>query len=113
MNVRFKGYKHMAHFHLGNLDTAVDELLIRLERLERKGPFMAAVWIQAESEDANLSQIDTGEADEIYGTGVIRFVPKLASVTGLTGGVTVWCSRKPVIILGVLVGNTNLAIDNT
>lgn len=65
-----------------------------------------ATFIQAESVDANLSEI------EILGER-IRFVPKLEHVTGLTTGMTVVCNRRtketPLTIVGIRSGDITLA----
>ena len=77
------------------MEEVINQLLVRLEKLEKKRHFFAAVWVEAEAVDANLSIIDTLEANEITGTSQIRFVPKLASATPAAGD-TVICLRDQI-----------------
>ncbi len=88
----------------------INSILARLTRLEKSKPTFRAEWVQTESADANLSIIKTGEPSEITGTDRIRFVPKLASVSPVAGDI-VECTRNPIIILGVVRGDINLAVD--
>lgn len=67
-----------------------------------------AIWRSTEAEDPNLSNI------EIPGTegatpNRVRWVPKLQHVTGLTNGDTVLCLKHPYIIIGIIVGDIELA----
>lgn len=94
------------------IDNVIEQLLVRIERLERKRHIFHAQWVSAEGTDANLSVIATGIPSEITGTDQIRFVPKLSGVSPSAGD-TVVCLRDPVIIIGVLVGDITLAEDNT
>jgi hypothetical protein len=66
-------------------------------------------WVQAESVDANLSQVTLAGTEDIA-----RFVPKGAHVTGLTAGDTVLMVRAkgaPLTIIARVVGDITLAED--
>lgn len=86
------------------------ELLDRIRRLERtSGRIIVATYVSAEAVDANLSVLRLGVVSEITGTDEIRFVPKYASVTGLSPGQTVYCWTNPFIIVGIPQGDVSLA----
>lgn len=91
-------------------DETINIILKRLTLLEHKKTTFRAVWVSVEAADANLSIIETGEPSEITGTDQLRFIPKLASASPAAGDV-VECLRDPVIILGVVRGDINLAVD--
>lgn len=70
--------------------------------------FVYAIWRSAEVEDGNLSRV------EIPGTegetpNHVRWVPKLQHVTGFVDGDTVLCVKRPYIIIGIVVGDIELA----
>lgn len=88
----------------------INEILKRLRVLELRKPTFRAQWVSAEGSDANLSIIKTGEPSEITGTDQLRFIPKLASASPVAGDI-VECTRDPIIILGVVRGDINLAVD--
>jgi hypothetical protein len=71
--------------------------------------FFFAQYVQAEAVDANLSVIDTGLVNPVTNTSLIHFIPKLASVTGLTAGAVLLCSVNPVVILGIISGDITQA----
>lgn len=93
-----------------SIQKTIDHIIARLTRLEKRKPTFPAIWVSTEAVDANLSIIRLTEASEITGTNQIRFVPKLGSVSPVAED-TVICLRDPVIILGVLKGDVNLAQD--
>lgn len=65
--------------------------------------------MSAEAVDSNLSIIDTGLVNDVMGTSQIRFVPKLAHVTGMTTSSTLLVSVDPLCIIGIKHGKTHLA----
>jgi ethanolamine utilization protein EutA (predicted chaperonin) len=79
----------------------------RISSTQTESYFRKGVFTAAESVDANLSKVIlTGDTAES------RYVPKLASVTGLSSGDTVLCIKSPatgLIIIGVVVGDVTLA----
>lgn len=74
-----------------------------------KRPIFYARWLGTEAVDANLSQIYVAGAGFSEADATIRFVPKLAHVTGLSTSSTVLCLGSPLCIIGVVVGDITLA----
>jgi len=74
-----------------------------------RAPMYYGVWIAAESIDANLSQVRVPGAAPDGASATVRFMPKLAHVTGLTTSSTVLCLGSPLCIIGILVGDISLA----
>lgn len=76
---------------------------------KHKSPFTYGIWIQAETEDANLSRVLAPGAALDGGDLVLRYVPRAAHVSGLTTTSTVLMGGNPLCILAVVVGDISLA----
>lgn len=92
-----------------NDERIIEHLVKKLNALERKNQYTYATWVAAESVDADLSIIDTGDVSEITGTSEVRFVPRGAHVSGLTAGATILCTKNPWVIVAVVKGDITLA----
>lgn len=84
------------------------EIIALVRRELPENPFVRAVWVSAETEDANLSQVRVPWVGDVDGTDLVRWVPKASHVTGLTAGQTVICIRNPLTIIGIQVGDISL-----